>query len=360
MQHLIKLAWLTATLAGALYLSGTTATAAVKTYTQSGNALRAYNVSRYSTVNNRNLFVKRYAFTGTGSTVTSTRGKRATFKTNFLLPSGYDRSAKNWRNPQSMVLTPNGKALYILSTNHANRGFIAKYDLATLKRLGITGQHVAALATAGADHATQSLSPKDRQILKHIHIGPTFACGHGQSLALNPKNHQLWFVGAKAVHSNVQQVSTRTLKPIKRINFTLKHTVPMGENLTFDKHSNAYFYTYSNGGWAPKGTVKLYQGKIGQKSVKFHLIMQGLRHRPGTKNQSLAYNPKRNRLYFVSDGSIASIPVSKLGHLKARQVEAANFNGRREFEGLQFTSNGTGYLLTNRSAQVMKTTQKTY
>jgi hypothetical protein len=50
-------------------------------------------------------------------------------------------------------------------------------------------------------------------------------------------------VGATAIHSNVQQVSTKTLKPVKRINFMLKNTVPMGENLTFDKHGNAYFYT---------------------------------------------------------------------------------------------------------------------
>ncbi|MGY5340268.1 hypothetical protein [Levilactobacillus spicheri] len=342
--------WLTATAAiVGLLFAGTSANAAVKTSTQHGNALRPYNVAKYTTVNNRNMSVKRTAFTGTGSTVSRTKGKRVTFKTDLLLPSHYN--SRLWTNPQSLVMTPSGNTLYVLTTNHQDQGFITRYNLAGLKRLGITAQTAPRLASATSG---------DRAIAKNVQVGPMFACGHGQSLARNPKNGQLWFVGATAIHSNVQRVSPQTLKPVKRINFTLKSTVPMGENLIFDKRGHAYFYTYSNGGWAPKGCVKLYQGTLTNQSVKFHLIMQGLRHNPGTKSQSLTYNAKRNRLYFVSDSSIASIPVSKLGHLKASDVEATNFNGHREFEGLQFTRNGTGYLLTNRPAQVMKTTNRHY
>lgn len=348
-MHQNTWAWLTATVAALFFVGGTSLTAAAKTYTQHGNALANYNVAHYKTVNNRNLFVPRYSFTGGGTTLTSTKGTKVGFKTDILLPDQI-----GWQNPQSLVMDRTGRTMYVLSTHHNDRGFIAKYNLAALRKLGATS---AALAQADKDRVNHALTAKDKAILKNVKVGPDFACGHGQSLARNPKNGQLWFVGATAIHSNVQQVSTKTLKPVKRINFMLKNTVPMGENLTFDKHGNAYFYTYSNGGWAPKGTVKIYQGKIHSKSVKFHLIMQGLRHNPGTKNQSLAYNTKRNRLYFISDGSISSVPVSKLGHLKARDVEATNLNGKREFEGLQFTSNGTGYLLTNRPAQVMKTTR---
>jgi hypothetical protein len=66
--------WLTATAAiVGLMFAGTSANAAVKTSTQHGNALRPYNVAKYTTVNNRNMHVKRTAFTGTGSTVSSTR-----------------------------------------------------------------------------------------------------------------------------------------------------------------------------------------------------------------------------------------------------------------------------------------------
>lgn len=352
------LPWLTATATASLFLLFGLPSASAKTYTQSGNALKSYTVAKYRTVNNRNLSVPRYAFTGTGSTIASTKGQAVTFKTHFLLPSQYD--SRVWTNPQSLVMTPAGNTLYVLTTDHSEHGFITRYNLAGLKKLGITGHQAAALATAGANHARKATTARDRAILANIKVGPTFLCGHGQSLARNPKNGQLWFVGAKAIHSNVQQVSTKTLKPLKRINFMLKNTVPMGENLTFDKRGNAYFYTYSNGGWAPKGSVKLYQGKIGPKSVHFHLIMQGLRHNPGTKSQSLAYNGKRNRLYFVSDGGVASVPVSKLGHLKASDVAATTFNGHREFEGLQFTSDGSGFLLTNRPAQVMKTTTSNF
>jgi len=205
------------------------------------------------------------------------------------------------------------------------------------------------------------MTSNDKAIMKYIKIGPKFNTGHGQSLAMNPKNGQLWFIGAPVkVHSNVQQVSTSTLKPTKKINFMLKSTVTMGSNLTFDKKGNAYFFTYSNGGWAPKGAVKIYKGKINKKSVKFHLVMQGLRYRPGTKPQSMDYNVKRNRLYFLSDSSISSVPVSKLGHLKPSQVEATNLNGKREFESLQFTKNGAGYLMTNKAAELMKTTSNNF
>ncbi|MDT6981397.1 hypothetical protein [Levilactobacillus zymae] len=349
MQSTTWLPWLTATAAVLFAIGGSGTTAAAKTYTQHGNALANYNVAKYRTVNNRNLSVKRYSFTGQGSTLTSIRGKRVGFKTNLLLPD-----QTGWQNPQSLVMTKTGSTMYVLSTQHNDRGFIAKYNLTALRKLGATS---GALALAFKDQRQHTLTARDKAIIKNVKVGPEFACGHGQSLARNPKNGQLWFVGATAIHSNVQQVSTKTLKPVKRINFTLKSTVPMGENLTFDKHGNAYFYTYSNGGWAPKGSVKIYQGKIHSKSVRFHLIMQGLRHNPGTKSQSLAYNAQRNRLYFISDGSISSIPVSKLGHLKAKDVEATNLNGHREFEGLQFTSNGAGYLLTNRPAQVMRTTK---
>lgn len=343
-------AGLTAVLAGLLLvIGGPSLPARAQTYTQSGNALAPYNVAKYRTVNNANRFVARYAFTGTGSTVASTRGTAATFKTDFLLPSRYN--SRVWTNPQSLVMDGTGRTLYVLTTDHSDHGFITKYNLAGLKKVGITGKNAAALA---------NITASDHRYSRYIQVGPQFACGHGQSLARNPKNGQLWFVGATAIHSNVQQVSTKTLKPVKRINFMLKNTVPMGENLTFDKHGNAYFYTYSNGGWAPKGSVKLYQGKIGAKSVHFHLIMQGLRHNPGTKSQSLAYNVKRNRLYVIADGSIASLPVGKLGHLTPGDVHATNFGGHREFEGLQFTHDGAGYLLTNRPAQVMKTTRNTF
>ncbi|MFC6275080.1 hypothetical protein ACFQET_06070 [Levilactobacillus tangyuanensis] len=362
-----KAVWLTA-VAGAALLFGGTSVAQAKTYNQKGNALASYNVKKYKTVNNKNLFVKRYSFKTsysnifqtTPTSLHSTKGKKATFKSNVFLPVTYNRSA-DWGNPQSEVITKDGKTLYELITTSSQRstGWIVKYNLGALRsKYGISTSHMDALRRATYDHATKQLTSTDKAILKNVKVGPKFNTGHGQSLSMNPKNGQLWFIGKPgAVKSNVQQVSTSSLKPTKKINFTLKSTVAMGSNLTFDKKGNAYFFTYSNGGWAPKGAVKIYQGKINSKSVKFHLVMQGLRNRPGTKPQAMGYNAKRNRLYFVSDGSISSIPVSKLGHLKASQVEASKFSGSREFEGLQFTSNGNGYLMSNKGAELLKTSK---
>lgn len=360
MSHSYWRPWLTSAATVLTILSSDTI-ALAKTYTQHGNALANYNVKQYRTVNNHNYFKSRPTFTSsyrnifqtTPTQVTTNRGKRVTFRSNVFLPTTYQHSA-DWGNPQSAVLTQNGNTLYEMITSHNNHGRVIRYNLAALRKQGISSTHMDALRRASYDHSVHKETAGDKAILKNVKVGPTFNTGHGQSLALNPKNGQLWFVGKTAIHSNVQQVSTRSLKPVKKINFMLKSTVPMGENLTFDKKGNAYFYTYSGGGWAPKGTVKIYQGKIYSKSVKFHLVMQGLRHNPGTKGQSIGYNPHRNRLYFVSDGSIASIPLNKLGHLKASQVEASNFSGHREFEGLQFTSNGNAYLLSNRGPELLK------
>lgn len=362
--------WLLAATIAALLVGGSALTAHAKTTTQHGNALATYNVKRYKTVKNQNLFVKRYAFQQSYTNIfqtspthiSSTKGKAVTFKSNVFLPVTYQRSA-DWGNPQSEVLTPNGNTLYelITTSGQSTTGRIVRYNLGALRHFGITSTHMDALRRATYDHSVGKLTATDKAILKNVTVGPLFNTGHGQSLARNPKNGQLWFIGKPgAVKSNVQQVSTKTLNPSTKVNFTLKNTVPMGSNLTFDKHGKAYFFTYSNGGWAPKGAVKIYQGTISAKSVHFHLVMQGLRYAPGTKPQSMAYNAKRNRLYFVSDSSLASVPVSQLGKLKASQVEGTNLNGQREFEGLQFTSNGSGYLLVNKGAELMQTTHATF
>ena len=366
-----KTAILTTVAAAALFFGGSTTLAQAKTYNQKGNALASYNVKKYKTVKNKNLFVKRYTFKTSYSnifqtkptSIHTTKGKKATFKSNVFLPVTYNHSA-DWGNPQAEVLSKDGNTLYELITQSSgsNKGWIVKYNLGQLRhKFGISTSHMDALRRASYDHSVGKMTSKDKQIMKYVKVGPKFNTGHGQSLAMNPKNGQLWFIGKPvAVKTNVQRIGTSSLKPITKINFKLKSTVTMGSNLTFDKHGNAYFFTYSNGGWAPKGAVKIYQGKIGSKSVKFHLVMQGLRNRPGTKPQAMAYNAKRNRLYFVSDSSISSIPVSKLGKLKASQVEAANFSGKREFEGIQFAKNGSSYLLVNKGAELMQATNNKF
>ncbi|MFC6182143.1 hypothetical protein [Lactiplantibacillus daowaiensis] len=361
----------TAVFATVLGLGAVTAVSAA-TYTQKGNALANYNVKKYKTVNNKNYYQSAYAYQSapgydrgglyqtTPGMISRTAGtvKSLTFKTDIYLPVTYATSG-DWGNPQSEVLSKDGNTLYtlIMLNKSSQTGRIVKYDLGKLRsQYHISTTNMTALRRATYDKSVNQLTATDKAILNCMQVGPTFNAGHGQSLAQNPKTGELWFVGAAAVKANVQRVSTKTLKPNKRINFTLKSTVAMGENLTFDKNGNAYFYTYSYGGWAPKNSLKIYKGKINKKSVKFHLVMQGLRHNPGWKSQSIAYSANSNRLYFVSNSSISSVPVSKLGKLKAKDVKAVKLSGQREFEGLQFDQNGDGYLMVNKGAEILKTT----
>lgn len=353
---------------------GTVTAASAATYNQKGNALKSYNVKKYRTVNNKNYYQSAYSYQSapgytqgglyqtTPGTIRRTAGtvKSLTFTTNVYLPVTYATSG-DWGNPQSEVLSKDGNTLYtlIMLNKGTETGRIVKYDLGKLRQqYHISTTNMTALRRATYDKSVNKLTVTDKAILNCMQVGPTFKAGHGQSLAQNPKTGELWFVGSAAVKANVQRVSTKTLKPNKRINFTLKSTVAMGGNLTFDKNGNAYFYTYSYGGWAPKNSLKLYQGKINKKSVKFHLVMQGLRHNPGWKSQSIAYSTKQNRLYFVSNSSISSIPVSKLGKLTAKDVKTVKLSGQREFEGLQFDQSGAGYLLVNKGAELLKTTGK--
>ena len=147
-----------------------------------------------------------------------------------------------------------------------------------------------------------------------------------------------------------------TLKPDRKYTFKFKKTVKMGNNLAFDKKGRCYFFSYSGGGWSPKGTIKIYQGKITKKNkVRFKLIMQGIRN-PLSKNiQSMGYNPYNNRLYMVSNCAIMSVPVSKLSKLKNGDVHSTIFTGNREYEGISFDARGNGYLLMNKMPEICRT-----
>ena len=113
-----KAVLLTTVAAAALLFGGSTTLAQAKTYNQKGNALANYNVKKYKTVANKNLFVKRYTFKTSYSDIfqtkptriTTTKGKKATFKSNVFLPVTYKTSA-DWGNPQAEALSKDGLSL---------------------------------------------------------------------------------------------------------------------------------------------------------------------------------------------------------------------------------------------------------
>ncbi|MCY9806264.1 hypothetical protein OXT66_01725 [Lentilactobacillus senioris] len=337
-----------AVLAFALPMMFATATQA-KTYNQRGDALAFYNVNNFKTLANSKYTVGKYSYVTDYNSMTkpvtirTKKGnKKSQMSTYLKLPGG------QLGNTQSIAVTPDGHYAYVMSTvaPGSNTGQITRFNMQALKKLKVKDLNTCLSGT--------SVLSKYKNYVK---VGPKFNTGHGQSLAYNPKNKQLWFVGKNSINANVQRVSTASLKPITKINFRLKSTVAMGENLTFDKKGNAYFWGYSTGSWgsrSPKKSIKYYKGKIGSKSVKFNLVMQGIKNGPGAIPQAISYNPKSNRVYFISDGSIMSIPASKVGHLKNSDVKVSVFNTKREFEGMSFTSNGEGYLLVHDVNELMK------
>lgn len=289
-------------------------------------------------------------------TIKATKGRRVTFKTTYLLPSpGAHHQA--WGNPQSMVHV--GRYLYVVycPTKLKNRGRIVRFDQRRLRRQHVTPRQLQRVYTKAATH-----SKVERAVRRAIKVGPLFVTGHGQSLAYNPHNHHLymWCDREKAPRVPINQygyinrISAQKLRPVHQIRFRLKqghHAVPGGHVLAFDRAGHAYFWTCPSGHLA-----YIYQGKITDHHVKFRLTRQILTRGPGTRVQSLGYNPHTRRLYLVADDSIVDLPVKKLagrGHLTSHQVRWTRFSSRREFEGLDFNRQGRAYLLSNHRPEVL-------
>ncbi|WP_261809385.1 hypothetical protein [Levilactobacillus humaensis] len=336
-------------------------------------ALGNYEAKKIKLIKNKNYFVSRPSVYATSSTYRSegtfqtkpdvyhtVRGKRATLKTSLYLPVTVHHSG-DWADPQSVVITPDGKTAYIayLKSSGGTRGWIVKYDLSKIHRLlGGETSNMDLLRRASNAHSKGRATSQQRKLLAGVHEGPTFDIGHCQSLAYNPKNKQLWFTkttGKAGQYGDAVKVSLKTLKPTNTVAYRLvnKHGVriAVNSNLTFDSQGRAYFSSYSG-----KHAVRIYQGTMSTKGVHFNLLMQSLANRPGQTHQAIAYNPHNDRLYLVSDDSLSSVPVKKLlkRQVKPKDVQASVFASHREFEGLSFAKNGQGYLAMNRGAELLK------
>lgn len=285
--------------------------------------------------------------------IKSIKGASVKFKTKYLLPyPGYKHQA--WGNPQSIATS--GRYLYVVycPTAWKNKGRIVRYDMTKLDGLRATPRQV--------QKAYSSNAKKERAIRKAIKVGPVFTTGHGQSLAYNWKNHHLYMWCDKESaprqpmnqYGYISEISTSKMKVLHKIRFRLrshKFSVPGGHVLTFDKYGNAYF-------WSRPSTYRayIYKGRISRNKVHFRLTHQVLSHGPGTRVQSMGYNPHTGKLYLVSDGSIANLPAKKLngnGHLTKHNVKWNKFSPRRELEGLTFARNGRAYLLSNHNPEVL-------
>lgn len=347
-------------------------------YQTSGNVLSAYSGKNFSTVNVGAQYVMpKPASYGTSATFnvpahfetkagtisrlrsTADAASRYSFKTAAYLPIDYPgfSSQAVFGDPQSAAFSKDDRYLYVMYNDPkestkimANRtGWVIRYDWAAVTRNG-------AIQTLRQD--TNAYFHGKIAKPSYMTVGPKFQSGHVQSLALNPKTNELWFIKAykDSLTATAQRLNQNTLKPDASVNFKLNSNVHMGSTLTFDNAGNAYFWTQTaSTSWAPKNSVKFYKGQLGTNNVHFKLVMQGLRRAPGGVVQSASYNPRDGRFYVVSDDSIFSVPTSKIGNLRTSDVSATNFSGNREFEGLMFKHNtNAGYLLTNKGPEIMQ------
>lgn len=330
-------------------VAGTTANAA--TYVQRSNAISRYSGLRV--VNNSKVkFVKanpNYGWSKNPSgvdTIKSVSGTKWALKTKYLLPNTHmalGKSSRDLTNPQAAAFA--GKYLFVLYAPHQfhGKGFVVRYNKSTLNNW--------------------SLSKVQGSLIKStpgMKVGPMFNVGHGQSLAYNKKQHAIWMWRDRAdmkptTWSTIQRISMSSLKPNRAIKFHMSNggaNVPAGHDLTFDNSGHAYWWGISG------GMVKLYKARLGAKSIHVTLAKQILRHRTGTHEQSMGYNPHNGRLYLVSDDSIQTLPARKLngrGSLRPSDIKYTKFRSHREFESMIFDG-GHAFLLTNRNPELLRST----
>ncbi|RRK09750.1 hypothetical protein D1831_11125 [Lactiplantibacillus garii] len=357
----------------------------VTSYRVKGDALTPYQSNKFSTVavGNYALGAINYAYDSDYATTnsfqtanhtlkvakrTSDSASNYVFKTALYLPIDYKGLGRKavLGNPQSAAFSKNDHYLYVMyvdnaqASNAKQTGWVIRYDMTALSKLfGSSLVSQDRLRRATNHYYNGTVTAVDQQVLNCMKVGPRFTTGHAQSLALNPKTNQLWFIKSykDSYTAVVERLSAKTLKPNAKVSFKLNSKVHMGSTLTFDKSGNAYYWTQTKSAWptAPVNSVKFYKGVLGTGQVHFKLIMQGLAKAPGKVLQSVSYNQQNGRLYLVADESIFSVPLAKLGHLTTRDVSCTNFSGHREFEGLIWRHrSNAGYLLTNKGPELMR------
>jgi DNA-binding beta-propeller fold protein YncE len=323
------------------------------------------------------------------------------FRTQLFLPvTTNSKEVGGWGDPQSIVITPDGRYIYVAYSHKAgdikkpSKGFIVRYDYKQMKKLGLTESNkLSFLRKFGWDKAYKYeeiylKSRTDRFIAKCMKVGPLITIGHGQSLAYNPKTKELWMwqdrekAGGGFSDPNgtarLQRISTATLKPNLVVNFKLATRagtpIQMGHNLAFDNDGNAYFAVNGNARLYsdPSDSSTYYGSKVVLKIYKITFTknkrvrvswVQNIQYGPrvpGSPVQSMGYNPRTDKLVVIADDSIITIPASKLtgkiGDLKASDIHYANFKTGREFEGIAFDKSGYGHLLLNRGPEILRTT----
>lgn len=201
------------------------------------------------------------------------------------------------------------------------------------------------------------------EIAQTAQLSPEVDIGHGQTLSFNPDNGHIYLaedntltdLASRDDNNTVLEMDPDTLKPIREYNFKMYHGDSANlqlHTLAFDKDGNAYWGRKYNGGYI------FFYGRLDQNGVSFQASSSYVGNRGGSTNQGVAVNPANNRLYFVSDDILTSVPTSKIqsGNFSASDVHYQAFNSGREFESLAFDQDGYGYLLALWPPELMRST----
>ncbi len=350
--------------------------AAVKKYTSKGNALARYKSKDYKPVKNKKLTprkIKSYhiyepIFMGKKiempHILRKTAGtKNIDLQTLFHLPKAWKGDTLDLGNPQALCVTPDGNTAYITypTKKNSTKGFIVKYDMAGLRKLGLNIPGMMNEMRIVGKYPGRSNF--EREIKACIEVGPTFELGHGAAFSYNPKDGCLWFVAkTKETKTDLWRVNMDTLKPDLCINYTFDKKITFGNNITFDK--NGKFYLFGNAsskqGKCPKDAIKVYQGTINlkaKKKVSVKLMMNVIKYPVAADHnvQAAGYDPKNNRIYMVCNSALLSVPVAKLVKkaLKPSDVWMTQFDVDREFEDFELDKDGNYYLLVNKYPEIM-------
>lgn len=331
-------------------------------YTQKSWALKPYNTKNYHVLNDNYQTVassqnERVPNKRVPITLHTYDGVKTVFKTYKYLPFQKKHHKDSLTLPESLAITPDANWAFISYDAHADRmnnGTGNRYPIGSTAILRVNLQ---------ANRRSHHLKLKNGT----YKIGPVFNGGHGQALAYNPSNNQLWLLNNVMGTQNpdsAEEIDMRTLKPIRRVNFKFWH-IGMGDILAFDDKGKAYNARIerSNFTAAPQGSLRIYLGKVTAYGLHFRIVKQGIRDAPAGVLQAMAYDPKSKCIYFVGDDVMVSIPIKAIGHLKNNQLKRTWFGNNHiistnEFEGFTFSKHGRAFLLLNRTPQILMSTQK--
>lgn len=265
------------------------------------------------------------------------------------------------------------------------KGFIAKYDINKLKKLGLNvgGKKPEDLRRAFVSkvYKTKKVSVKtkvwrkingkwhlvtvkktvkkevrdkvrEKKIKQAVTFSKSFVVGHGQTLNLSPDGNFL-LLSAEGENPKpgedvqIYKISMNSLKVTQVYETDLNEDVAFSKVWTIDDEGNVFTIQKKNEGYS------IYQGIL-DDDMTLNEVMQ-IKYRNGDTLQGATYNRLDGKIYILCDGSIMSMPADKIGSLDMtdEDIDVTTFYTDREFEGIAFDKKGKMYLTVIRGPELL-------